>query len=107
MRHSIRLVGLLVLGMIVAAGCQSTAKPDGSAGASDTQTLTLVVQGLSCPLCAHNLDKQLLGTAGIVGANVNLSDGTVLVRFRKDQRPSRERLDKVVANAGFTLINVR
>jgi len=67
----------------------------------------LYVNGLGCPLCATNIDKQLLRSRGIKSATVDLGAGTVLVDFREGAaRPSPYQLKEIVADAGFTLMKV-
>lgn len=67
----------------------------------------LYVNGLGCPLCATNIDKQLLRSRGIGSAAVDLGAGTVLVAFRDGAtRPSPYQLKEIVADAGFTLMKV-
>ena len=63
---------------------------------------TLVVNGLSCPLCAHNIDKQLLAIAGVEKAQVHLGTGEVYVKYG-EPRPERSVLVKAVEDSGFTL----
>ena len=105
---------LLSLVMVWLVGCQA----GGGSGGGDRQAValtslagrsdaTLVVQGLSCPLCAHNLDKLLLKVDGVQSAVVNLADGTVLVGFDSARPPEAAALAKAVADAGFTLITIR
>lgn len=108
----LRCVALFSLMMVGLAGCQAGGGGGQGqaiagislAGRSDA---TLVVQGLSCPLCAHNLDKLLLKVDGVQTAVVNLADGTVLVGFDASRPPETAALAKAVADAGFTLITIR
>ena len=69
--------------------------------------VTLVVQGLSCPLCAHNLDKTLLGVPGVRSAVVDLSTGSVRVGIDPTSPPTAEALAKCVSDSGFTLKEIR
>ncbi|MCC6425937.1 MAG: heavy-metal-associated domain-containing protein [Phycisphaerales bacterium] len=68
---------------------------------------TLYVNGLGCPLCASNIDKQLLRLDGIKEAVVDLGAGTVRVGFDPSAKhPSPHDLSETVLDAGFTLVRI-
>lgn len=106
------LISLAMLGLV---GCQAGGGANGGrdkvgveavslAGRSEA---TLVVQGLSCPLCAHNLDKLLLKVEGVQSAAVNMAAGTVAVGFDAAKPPLPQALAKAVTDAGFTLVAIQ
>lgn len=66
----------------------------------------LWVNGLGCPLCATNVDKQLVRVEGVQSVSVDMSNGTVLLGLSGKSRPSPARLADAVADAGFTLVKV-
>lgn len=68
-------------------------------------TATLYVHGLSCPLCASNIDSVLGRVKGVDRTHVDLEKGVVHVGF-KDVHPSQADLWKAIDNAGFTLVRV-
>ncbi len=88
------MVVLLAIG--VGAGAS-----DGSADGAEVVVLT--VHGLSCPLCAHNLDGQLKKIEGVEDATIDLKTGSVTVRLARANAVSDERLTAAVKDAGFTL----
>jgi copper chaperone CopZ len=67
---------------------------------------TLYVNGLGCPLCASNIDKQLVRVRGVKKVTVDLSIGKVTVEFKDSPRPSPYQLENAVADAGFTLVKI-
>ena len=67
---------------------------------------TLVVYGMSCPLCANNVDKQLLDVPGVTGVQVDMSNGRVTVALAPDSGVSRKQLADAVQRSGFTLAEV-
>lgn len=67
---------------------------------------TLVVNGMSCPLCVTNLDKQLLRMPGVLAVQPNLNNGRVLVTVKPLSPPTRGQLAKAVYESGFTLIRI-
>lgn len=73
----------------------------------EAASAVLEVHGLSCPLCATNLDKTLESLPGVASASISLSDGLVDVEFAQTgPRPSPRDLSRSVTNAGFTLVRI-
>ncbi len=67
----------------------------------------LYVNGLGCPLCASNIDKQLARIDGVNKVKVDLSLGRVDVGFKPGAaHPSPAALGDAVEDAGFTLVKV-
>lgn len=66
----------------------------------------LYVNGLGCPLCATNIDMQLLRMRGVEGATIDLGSGTVLVSLAGERRPSPHDFSETVLDAGFTLVKI-
>lgn len=71
-----------------------------------TPTATLVVEGLSCPLCASNVDEQLLRVPGVRSADVDLGTGRVKVTLADSGRPSARALAAAVEESGYTLVDI-
>lgn len=70
------------------------------------ESVVLWVNGLGCPQCASNIDKQLLRMTGVKSVYVDLSNGKVTMDLRPQARPSPYRLSEAVADAGFTLVKI-
>jgi len=68
---------------------------------------TLVVHGMSCPLCANNVDKQLLDVKGVKNVRVDMGTGEVLVELIPGVVVTRDQLAGAVDRSGFTLAEVR
>lgn len=66
----------------------------------------LHVRGLSCPLCASNIDVQLKRIDGVENVAVDLGNGTVDLSMKGEPRPSPKALADVIDRAGFTLVKV-
>lgn len=108
-----------VLGAMTAGGCAGGAGGGaGSGGASrsavvvsdapiDASSATLVVHGMSCPLCANNVDKQLMEVRGVRDVKVDMSSGEVSVALADADRPSTADLKRAVDGSGFTLVSIR
>lgn len=67
---------------------------------------TLIVQGLSCPLCASSVDKQLATVDGVRAVRVNLQTGEIEVDFADGARPTDAALARAVDDGGFTLVRI-
>jgi copper chaperone CopZ len=98
----------MILAVGVASGCATTDGPvatDQSSGRdlSASREVVLTVHGLSCPLCANNLDGQLANVDGVEGARIDLKTGAVTVRLAEGHSVTSSDLAGAVKNAGFTL----
>lgn len=71
-----------------------------------TTGAVLYVNGLGCPLCASNIDRQLKRVRGITSINVDLSVGRVELGLLAGKQPSPARLGEAVEDAGFTLVKI-
>ncbi len=70
-------------------------------------SVVLWVNGMGCPLCASNIDRQLERVKGVSTVKVDLGDGTVaLTLAASGPHPSPARLGEAVEDAGFTLVKV-
>jgi copper chaperone CopZ len=68
--------------------------------------VTLYVNGLSCPLCATNVDRQLERLPGVGNVNVDFSSGEITLTLSGERRPSPHQIGEAVADAGFTLVKL-
>lgn len=106
--------------LLLMSGCQSAGRsgPDGApSGATASESAlrdaigglsaTLVVHGMSCPLCAHNVERQLRGVPGVTGVTLDLSTGEATVTLDGSGRTTRRMLAEAIQRSGFTLKEVR
>jgi copper chaperone len=113
---TIKLTWLVVcavgMAVMLASGCATTdANRTTSAAFTDTEpietsTASLVVHGMGCPLCANNVDKQLLAVAGVTDVAIDLGSGVVTVQLADAGRPSKAQLARAVRESGFTLVEI-
>src|SRR4051794_34260547 len=110
------LLILLLLPMV--NGCQSTGTSGPKAASPTTMSATtatplpgdsatLTVFGMGCPMCAKNIDRQLLHVRGVEKVDVDLGDGAVAVKFAPGAHPDREQIVAAVEASGFTLVDLR
>lgn len=102
--------GVLIGMTLGLSGCASGAKTASTGGGSGepiaANSATLVVHGMSCPLCANNVDKQLKEVPGVRDVNVDMSTGQVKVGFKEGRHPSEAQLRKAVDGTGFSLKSI-
>ncbi len=110
----IRMVLLLFVGVLLTA-CQSSPSaetpPASSAStnfADDAvvpgNSVRVMAAGLSCPLCAHNIDASMKRVPGVTNARVDLSSGAVAVTLDGLTPVTYGQLAKIVRDNGFTLL---
>jgi copper chaperone CopZ len=105
----------LVLCMTLLSGCAAaptSAHTSAPAGADASEhitgtTATLIVHGMSCPLCANNVDKQLSAIRGIQTVHVNMGTGEATITLAPNARVTKAQLAKAIDGSGFTLAEVR
>lgn len=107
-----RALYLLSISIIasMSAGCATFDSSGGNAEWADqliTEDVELVVHGLSCPLCASNLDQQLLRIDGVSDMWVDLQTGYVQIEIESGKTVAATDLNGAVRNAGFTLREIR
>lgn len=66
-------------------------------------SITMKVDGLSCPFCAYGLEKRILEIEAVDAVLIRVSDGLVQIRAKENMRVEDEALRQVVDRAGFTL----
>jgi copper chaperone CopZ len=118
----------MALGMMVAVsilavgGCATTGSSGGggdSHGASvkgttaasllnDTTVVkgtssTMLVWGMSCPLCAKNVDIELRRIKGVATVEADLGEGFVYVTLDGSAPVTRGQLARAVNDSGFTI----
>ena len=68
---------------------------------------TITTKGMSCPMCANNIDRVLKKLPGVEDTHINLSKGVVTVQFKPGLKPSLADLKKAVEDAGFSANNAK
>ncbi|MGH7245279.1 MAG: heavy-metal-associated domain-containing protein [Phycisphaerales bacterium] len=68
--------------------------------------IVMYMNGLSCPLCATNIDKQIEPLPGVSNVKVDLSTGKVRADLVGPKTPSPQQLAKAADSAGVTLVKI-
>lgn len=122
--QSLRTLAPAIIAAALAAltGCATTSERTGTTTAGEpaaagatydlaskapvpADQVTLHVNGLSCPLCASNVDRQIGSLPGVTAAEVNFERGTIELSLA-DPRPSPFALERAIHRAGFTLMGI-
>lgn len=114
---------ILVASSLTLGACAGSSKPAASADLytvtpADVEALksteplaanrsTLYVNGLSCPLCATNIDLQLMRVRGVTATSVDLSTGKIIIDTPGGTKPSPNMLNRAVTDAGATLVRIQ
>ncbi len=67
------------------------------------ETYRLRVDGLACPFCAYGVEKKLKNTEGVIGVDIQINDGIVLVTVEDGARFDEAQARRIMEEAGFTL----
>ncbi len=63
----------------------------------------LRVDGLACPFCAYGIEKKFKKTKGVEAVDIDLERGLVVVSAGEGVQLTREQVERIVKDAGFTL----
>lgn len=115
MQQFLRFVVVSAVAGVGVVGCTAgapTSAASAPSAASSQPVLTgptavLEVHGLSCPLCANNLDKELLRVPGVQAVAVDIGTGMVRLDLARGAEVQRSDIDGAVRRSGFTLVSVR
>lgn len=114
MKHLMTSMLLVAIGLAAPlGGCATTGQADESVAAArmdDTavegQHAVLTVYGMSCPLCANNVDEKLKEVPGVTAVNVDMDSGRATVTLDGKTRVTRRQLAGAVDKSGFSLRRV-
>lgn len=106
-------VAVTLLGLGMMTGCASQEARTGDepvvaekGQAIESDAVTMVVRGMSCPKCADNIDLQLRSVRGVRDVAIDLGKGEVMVDFEPLMHPTRGDLERAVERTGFTLVSI-
>ncbi|HMN96625.1 MAG TPA: heavy metal-associated domain-containing protein [Phycisphaerales bacterium] len=117
-RAALPIALMALLSFAVASACETTPRTPadaespraaesgqlGSPSAPEPRTAYFVVNGMGCPLCANNVDRQLRNLPGVERVTINLGTGVVAARLSPENPPSQAQLERAVRASGFTLV---
>lgn len=87
------IMALLLVAAVLGAPAVSLAGP---------ASVTVRVDGLSCPFCAYGLEKRIKKMEGVKDLTIDIENGTVTVVYQDKKFFTEQGLSKTVKEAGFT-----
>lgn len=69
---------------------------------AQVEQVEIRVDGLACPFCAYGLEKKLKELDGVGKVTINVDGGMAVLENKERKSIAIEKLEAVVANAGFT-----
>lgn len=65
-------------------------------------SLTIVVEGMSCPFCAYGVEKKLKQVSGVKSIEIDMKDGTAALKAREGESINISQVPKAIKDTGFT-----
>jgi copper chaperone CopZ len=91
--------GLLVLTFFLFFAMSSV---NAQTDAQEFSYVKIEVNGLACPFCAYGLEKKLKQIDGVETVEIDVEEGLAFLSMNSDQKATKEDLERIVTNAGFT-----
>jgi len=100
MTNKFKKKGLLVLLLMLSIAVSTTV--NAQTNAQELAYAKVEVKGLACPFCAYGLEKKLTEEHGIVSIKIDVEEGLAYLSVLKSQQPTKEVIEQIVIDAGFT-----
>jgi len=65
--------------------------------------IKIEIKGMACPYCAYGMEKELKKVAGVDKVEIELKKGLAYISTPINQKPTKEALEKIIIDAGFTI----
>lgn len=69
----------------------------------DRTYIKIEIKGMACPYCAYGMEKELKTVSGVNKVDIELKEGLAYISTPNSQKPSKESLEKIIIDAGFTV----
>lgn len=99
MKNTFKHAGLLVLSLIFFFSLSTI---NAQTSTQDFTYVKVEVKGLACPFCAYGLEKKLKEIKGVETIKIDVEEGLAYLTTLTSQKPTKETLEKIVTDAGFT-----
>ncbi len=76
-------------------------------GQAQIESVTMKVDGLSCPICSYGLSKELKKVDGVKDTNIFVDAGRVELELEKGKPVDIDKLPDAVRSGGFTAREIR
>lgn len=99
MKSTFKHTGLLILTLFFLL---TTTAISAQTSEQDFTYVKVEVKGLACPFCAYGLEKKLKEIEGVETIKIDVEEGLAYLTTLTSQKPTKETLEKIVTDAGFT-----
>jgi len=65
--------------------------------------IKIEIKGMACPYCAFGMEKELKKVAGVENVEIELKEGLAYISTPISQKPTKESLEKIIIDGGFTV----
>lgn len=65
--------------------------------------IKIEIKGMACPYCAFGMEKELKKIAGVDNVEIELKEGLAYISTPIEQKPTKESLEKIIVDGGFTV----
>jgi copper chaperone CopZ len=65
--------------------------------------IKIEIKGMACPYCAFGMEKELKKVSGVENVEIELKEGLAYISTPINQKPSKESLEKIIVDGGFTV----
>ena len=65
--------------------------------------IKIEIKGLACPYCAFGMEKELKEISGVEKVEIELKTGLAYISTPVRQKPTKEELEKIITDSGFTV----
>ncbi|RUT73309.1 heavy-metal-associated domain-containing protein [Ancylomarina longa] len=65
--------------------------------------IKIEIKGMACPYCAFGMEKELKKVAGVDNVEIELKEGLAYISTPISQKPTKESLEKIIIDGGFTV----
>ena len=89
------LIAIFIFHISVALQAQARTEPE-------MVYIKIEVKGLACPYCAYGMEKDLSKLAGVKHVDIQLKEGLAFLSVPTAQKPTREQIEAVIVDGGFT-----
>lgn len=100
MRKGLLLIQIVVVSIIVFLAS--------SLAQAQIYSLSVVVEGMSCPFCVYGVEKKLKKVEGVKSVTTNMKDGEAILVAKEGQSINFNQVPAAVRDSGFTpgMINI-
>ena len=103
MKEKFRYKNKLFLAVLFLTTCFSTPLFGQTSNEQERIYVKIEIKGMACPYCAFGMEKEFKKVAGVQNVDIELKKGLAYISAPLNQKPTKQSLEKIVTDAGFTV----